>query len=292
MKPAPFDYVSARNADHAIELLVEGGEDARVLAGGQSLVAMMNFRIARPTVLVDLARCEDLNFIRVEQGVLCIGAMTRQLVAQDNPLVQLHCPLVALVLSKAGPTTIRNRGTVGGSIANGYPVAHLPTAAVCLGAEILVRGVGGIRQVAAADFFLDAMATDLAHSEIVVECRFPLMAASDRIFFRQVSNHSGGGALCMVSVRATHDDGNRACTLDVVVAGIAGVPLRLAHVQSTAMADAFERIEIEKAFTLDLEKAGFGINGMDAHAKSVASIAFGLVFEGVANVLAVQETRQ
>lgn len=279
MKPAAFEYQSAQSAEHAIQLLIEGGEDARLLAGGQSLVAMMNFRIARPTVLIDLSRCNDLDYVRLEGESLCIGAMTRQRIAQEHVLISKHCPLLSLILSHAGPATIRNRGTVGGSIANGYPVAHLPAAAVCLSAIFIVQGVKGRRHASAANFFLNAMSTDLAPGEILRECRFPLMDISDRYFFREIANHIGGSAVCLVVMRAKYDKIGRTKSIDTVVSGFTGTPLRLANFESI-VPDALNVDEMREAIDSDFH-AAIPPDKRDDHSTYVADVCRTMVIQGI-----------
>ena len=176
VKPAAFKYRRAGNAGRKrIALLGEAGEDARFLAGGQSLVPMMNFRLARPSVLVDLNGCADLAFVRREGGRLRIGAMTRQWDAEHDALVREHVPMVAAALSHAGPLTVRNRATVGGTLANGYPLAQLPCVAACLEAEMVLEGPQGERIVAAKDFFVAAMVTAIEPGELLREIRFPAL---------------------------------------------------------------------------------------------------------------------
>ena len=222
MKPAAFEYYRPRDAAEAVALLARAGEDARFLAGGQSLVPMMNFRIARPTSLVDLNACADLSFIRKEGSVLRIGSMTRQYVAENHPLVREHCPLVSMALAHAGPATIRNRATVGGSLANGYPLAQLPCVALCLDAEMVLEGPAGVRRVPAREFFVSAMVTDIRPGELLREAVFPVRGAGARHAFRESGNHAGGAAQAIVCVAAES-------TLKIAASGLQPVPVRLAR---------------------------------------------------------------
>lgn len=219
MKPGAFNYLRARDATEAIALMQAAGEDARFLAGGQSLVPLMNFRLARPTALVDLNGCGDLAYVRRDDAWLRVGAMTRQRTAGDDPLVARHCPLLAKALAHAGPATIRNRATIGGSMANGYPLAQLPCVALCLGAEMTVEGPGGRRTVPADQFFISAMVTDLRPGELLREIAFPVSPAP-RHAFREAGNHAGGAAQAVVCVAAEHE-------LRIAASGLEPVPLRL-----------------------------------------------------------------
>lgn len=194
MKPARFSYRRAENARHAVRLAREAGDEARFLAGGQSLVPMMNFRIARPPVLVDLADCLDIASVHREGERLRIGAMVRQRDAEQNPMVRAASPLLQMALRHAGPVTVRNRATVGGSLANGYPLAQLPCAALCLGAELVALSAEGERTIQAEDFFQGAMSTALVPGELLCEVVLPCIGPGERQAFRETGNHAGGSA--------------------------------------------------------------------------------------------------
>ncbi len=284
MKPAPFKYFSATSAEHALALLAEQGEDARLLAGGQSLVAMMNFRVARPTALIDLARCEDLDFIELRGQMLHIGAMTRQKTAEHDPLVVDYCPLLSRALSVAGPTTVRNRGTIGGSIANGYPLAHTIAIANCLSAEICVQNSEGSTWFSPDQFFLDAMVTKLEPGDLVRECRFPVMGAKDRFVFRQIANHAGGAALCIVVMHARRYDEGSITSLAISVSGIAGVAIRLKAVElASCDMDVPHRV-LNAAYLQDLAAAGYIEEESDEQAHFVVDVAFKAVLEGFVEI--------
>jgi carbon-monoxide dehydrogenase medium subunit len=245
MKPAPFNYFRARSASEAVALLAAAGEDARYLAGGQSLVPMMNFRIARPAALVDLNACSDLSYVVLEKQQLRIGAMTRQYAAENHPLVREHCPLLAQALAHAGPATVRNRATVGGSLANGYPLAQLPCAAVCLDAELVLEGPQGVRRVPAQSFFLSAMVTDIQPGELLREIAIAPRAARERQVFRESGNHAGGAAQAIVCLALGE-------TLRIAASGLEPVPVRInaafradpaSHVRSVVRALLDEALE-------------------------------------------------
>ena len=220
MKPAPFSYSRARNASEALALFAAAGDDARFLAGGQSLVPMMNFRIARPTALVDLNGCEDLSYVVLDKERVRIGAMTRQFAAETHPLVRGHCPLLAQALAHCGPATVRNRATVGGSLANGYPLAQLPCVAVCLDAEMALEGPQGARTVPARQFFVSAMVTDIRPGELLREVAFPASGPQARHAYRESGNHAGGAARAVVCVSTDSD-------LRIAASGLQDVPVRI-----------------------------------------------------------------
>ena len=173
MIPLAFDYEVAESVDHAIELLGQHGDEAKLLAGGHSLLPIMKLRLAAPTVLVDLGRIEDLNYVSDEGDHLAIGAMTRHCDMERNTTLQEHCGLVAYTASLVGDPQVRHRGTIGGSISHGDAASDLPSALLALDANFVVKGSGGERTVAAGDFFEDYLQTTLAPDEVLTEIRVP-----------------------------------------------------------------------------------------------------------------------
>jgi len=173
MIPAPFDYIAADSAAQAIELLAQHGDDAKVLAGGHSLLPMMKLRLAAPAVLIDIARAPGLSGIRVDGDELVIGATTRHADLASSELVRAEVPLLAHAASLVGDPQIRHRGTIGGSLAHADPAADLPMALVALGGSVEVSGPGGTRRVAADDFFAGFFETTLADGELLTAVRVP-----------------------------------------------------------------------------------------------------------------------
>jgi CO/xanthine dehydrogenase FAD-binding subunit len=175
MKPAPFAYDDPRTVEEALDLLAHHGDEAKVLAGGQSLVPLMNFRLARPERLVDVNRIDELAHLREEDEELRIGALTRMAELERSPLVAERWPLLAEAARLVGHAAIRSRGTVGGSVAHADPAAELPAALTALGAVFHVRSAGGSRDVAAEDFFFTHLTTVLEPDELLVEITVPLL---------------------------------------------------------------------------------------------------------------------
>ena len=233
------------------------GEDARFLAGGQSLVPMMNFRIVRPSALVDLSSCSDLAFVRLEEGKLRIGAMTRQYDVETDPLVLQHCSLLAEALSHAGPATIRNRATIGGSVANGYPVAELPTVAACLEAEMVLVNGKGERRVAARDFFVTGMVTAIEPGELLKEIVVSARGPRTRYGFAERGNHAGGEALAIVAACADVGTDGRVSRVSVAAAGLETVPVRLSNVEAALVGGGLSA-KIGDAYEADLDASASG----------------------------------
>jgi carbon-monoxide dehydrogenase medium subunit len=262
MKPAAFGYAVAENAAHAIEILNREGDDARPLAGGQSLVPMMNLRLARPSFLVDLNKCGDLDYVKEDSGRLRIGAMTRQRVLELSLVAGECCPLIPLALRDAGSAPIRNRGTVGGSIANGYPLADLITAALSLEAVMIVRNSTETKEISAEAFFVESMVTAVEPGELLTEIVVPIRATGGRYIHKRSGNHAGGAAIVIVSASADVREG-RLGTPRIAVAGLAPRPIRLPNVESVT-SDLSGRVALHDAFQADLQRRSYAETGVHA----------------------------
>ena len=173
MIPLAFDYEVAESVDHAIELLGQHGDEAKLLAGGHSLLPIMKLRLAAPTVLIDLGRLGDLNYVRDEGDHLAIGAMTRHCDMERDATLGEHCGLIAYTASLVGDPQVRHCGTIGGSISHGDAASDLPSALLALDATFVVKGSDGERNVAAGDFFEDYLQTTLAPDEVLTEIQVP-----------------------------------------------------------------------------------------------------------------------
>jgi len=171
--PVAFDYVRAASAAEAVALLTEHGDEAKLLAGGHSLLPLMKLRLATPAVLIDVARIDDLSYIRDEGAEIAIGALTRHHVVERDPLLLEHLPLLAHATAQVGDPQVRHRGTLGGALAHGDPASDLPAVALALGATLVAEGPSGRREIPADDFFTGFLETALADDELLVEVRLP-----------------------------------------------------------------------------------------------------------------------
>jgi carbon-monoxide dehydrogenase medium subunit len=207
MKPAPFEYRVPESLDEALDLVREHGGDAKLLAGGQSLVPAMNFRVVQPAMLIDLNRVAELSYVHQEgQTGLRIGAMTRERTLEFDPLIASRAPLLSEATPYVAHPQIRNRGTLGGSLANADPAAELPVIMLALGARLKARSSKGERWVAAQDFFSGMFTTDLASDEILVEIELPSIPARTGWSFMEVAPRPGDYALMGVAVVITLDE--------------------------------------------------------------------------------------
>ena len=173
MIPAPFEYERAESVEQAIEFLSRYGEEAKLLAGGQSLLPFMKLRFARPSALVDIGRLSELEYVRDDGDRIAIGALVHHEDAHRNELLREHCPLLAHAAGEVGDPQVRHVGTIGGSVAHGDPASDVPTALVALDADLVVRGPGGERTVGARGFFASAFEVDLGPQEVLTEVRVP-----------------------------------------------------------------------------------------------------------------------
>ena len=209
MKPAPFEYIAPTTVEEALGHLTEHGYDAKVLAGGQSLIPMMNFRLAQPSVLVDLNKLTELSFVRSEKdGELRIGAMTRHHQVEHDALVAEHAPLIHEAMPKIGTPQIRSRGTFGGSIAHADPAAELTTICVALDGRFRCQSVRGERWVPASEFFLGMFTSALEPDEMLVEIAIPPMAPRTGWALEEEVRRAHDFALVGVGAVVTLDEQN------------------------------------------------------------------------------------
>lgn len=248
MKPAVFGYVRPANVAEACAHLADD-ENARILAGGQTLIPMLAMRLARPSRLIDIVRIPELSGIREEGGHLAIAAATRQATAERDPLLARKVPLLAKALPWVGHAPIRNRGTIGGSIANGDPAAEIALVAVTLDATLIVETVAGTSEVAAGDFYLGPMVTALPGGALLTCVRFPVWAQG-RIgnAFQEVAARRSDFALAAAAAQVALDDAGRCTALALGIGGACATPVRIdaaaaligRHLEEGAVREAVE----------------------------------------------------
>jgi carbon-monoxide dehydrogenase medium subunit len=246
VKPAAFAYAKACSLDDAIRLLGEHKGDAKLLAGGQSLVPLMNLRLAAPEVLIDLNGIAELQGVREDGDRLAIGAMTRHREVAESPAVRSACPLLARAAGLIGYPAIRNRGTLGGSIVHADPASEMPCVALTLDAELVVIGPGGRRTIAAEDVFLTHFTTSLEPDELLVEIRYPRLADGDGWDFVEFSRKNGDFAVAAVAVEVRRADG-RVERARVGIAGVGERPWRATAAEERLTADELTPALIERA---------------------------------------------
>ncbi|MDR5694171.1 MAG: xanthine dehydrogenase family protein subunit M [Armatimonadota bacterium] len=232
MKPAPFQYTAPETVEESLVLLHTFREEGKPLAGGQSLVPLLNMRLARPSVLIDLNRVRELSYIHDEDATVSIGAMTRQRAVELSSLVREKLPLLAEAVRYIGHPQIRNRGTVGGSLAHADPAAELPVVTLVLGAQLVVRGLEGTRVLRPEEFFVSFLQTALAPEELLVEVRFPVHRTYGTAFLEVARRH---GDYALVGVAAmVQMDGERCTEARLGFTGVGPVPVRLPEAEEAA----------------------------------------------------------
>ncbi len=232
MKPPAFDYFAPTKTEEAISLLSEYGEAAKILAGGQSLVPMLNFRLARPQVLVDINRIQELSYISSSAGGIRIGALTRHRALETSPLVKATCPILSFAARFIGHVTIRNRGTFGGSLAHADPAAEFPLVLAALGARILVRGAEGERTVEPREFFRGLLTTSLEPTELLIEAWVPTLTKRTGWGFHELALQQGAFAIVAAAALITLDQQGLCTDARIALGGVAPAPVRAEQAES------------------------------------------------------------
>lgn len=237
MKPPRFVYHDPATRDEALAQLMIHADEAKILAGGQSLVPLLNMRLAQPAYLLDINRVSDLAYIREEHGGLAIGALTRHREIERSSLVRLRCPLLAEAMPFIGHPPIRSRGTVGGSLAHADPAAELPAVLLALGGHISAESQEGKRAIPAGAFFVSELQTALSGTELLTEAWFPFAPPRSGAAFVEVSRRHGDFALVGVAAQLTLRENGTITAAHLALLGVAPTPLRIQGVE-TLLQDA------------------------------------------------------
>ncbi|MFO0997015.1 MAG: xanthine dehydrogenase family protein subunit M [Alphaproteobacteria bacterium] len=227
MKPAPFEYFAPETLEGVIDTLARFGEAARPLAGGQSLMPLLNMRLVQPRAVVDIARCKELGALKDDGAHIRLGAMVRQATAERSEIVRRHCPLLAMTLPHVGGMANRNRGTVCGSLAHADPLAELPAVALALDAEFVIAGTTGQRRVAARDFFVSALTTAVRPGELLESVLFPKAGPTSKAVFLEVGNRRHGFATVGLALQVDRASQGRMTNVRLAAIGASPTPVRL-----------------------------------------------------------------
>jgi carbon-monoxide dehydrogenase medium subunit len=231
MKPAAFDYIRPDGLDAALAALANHGGDAKLLAGGQSLMPLLNFRMLRPRCLIDINRIGALDHVSDDAGGLRIGALTRHHTLETSALVAARFPVLAAAMRHVAHLAIRNRGTLGGSLAHADPAAELPLMALLLDAELTAHTRAGSRRIAARDFFVGPLATRLAETELVTEIRLPALPPRSFWGFAEFAQRAGDFAFAAAAVILTVADG-RVAAARLALMGVDATPVRVGDAEA------------------------------------------------------------
>jgi CO/xanthine dehydrogenase FAD-binding subunit len=269
VKPPPFDYKDPRSLEEAVSLLSEHGEEGKVLAGGQSLVPLLNFRLAQPSVIVDVNRVEELSYLRRRDGRLQIGALCRQARLEQSPVAHEGWGLLGDALKLVAHPQIRNRGTVGGSAAHADPAAELPVALSCLDARFKARSTRGERTIDASDFFVTHLTTTLEPDELLVEVEVPALPERTGHAFEEYSRRHGDFALGGAAVLYTKNGGDTCSEARIALLGAADTPLRAREAEAALRGNRLDEelaAEAARIATRDIEPTG-DIHGSSQYRK-------------------------
>jgi carbon-monoxide dehydrogenase medium subunit len=230
MIPTQFDYVAPTTLDEAVALLAEHQDEAKILAGGHSLIPAMKLRLAQPQLLIDIGRLKDLSYIREEGDRISIGALTTHYELESSARLRELCPLVPACAASIGDVQVRNKGTIGGSLAHADPAADWPAAVLALDAELVARSSNGERTIRAADFFVDMLTTALTPGEILREIRIPRAAARASQTYLKLPHPASGFAVVGVAVNLAHK-GDKCEAVAIGITGVAVKAYRAAAVE-------------------------------------------------------------
>jgi len=259
MIPLPFEYFAPKTLEEALRLVERHGDEAKILAGGQSLLPLMKLRLAAPRFVIDIGRLRGLSYIREESGHILIGAMTTHTEIAESELVRARCPLLAEAAEAIGDTQVRNRGTLGGSLAHADPAADYPAAILALGAEMVASSTAGVRTISARKFFVDMLTTQLRPGEILSQVRVPVLAARTGTAYVKLPQPASGFAIVGAAVVVTCGKAGKIASVSVGLTGVSPKAYR---------ADAVEKALLGKQPTPKLLREAAGNAAADVDALS------------------------
>jgi aerobic carbon-monoxide dehydrogenase medium subunit len=275
MKPAFFEYYAPLELQETLNLLDRYGDEAKILAGGQSLMPLINLRLARPGVIIDINRLRNLDAISTApDGGLTIGALARQRTLERSTIIQEQNPMLAAAMPLIGHFQIRNRGTIGGSLVHADPAAELPAVSLLLGGEFLLSSNSGARLVAAADFFLGYLATACRPGELLTEIRLPKWRTGEAWAVVEVARRKGDFALVGVALRAELDGAGILQNARIVMFGVGGKPQRMEHAEALLNGRRIDQVllgELSRVVAEELEPDS-DVHASAAYRKEVGGV--------------------
>ena len=274
MIPAQFDYLTPKTLDEAVGLLAQHPDEAKILAGGHSLIPAMKLRLATPQVLIDIGRIKDLSYIREEGGQIRIGAMTTHYRLEASDRLREICPLLPECAAQIGDVQVRNKGTIGGSLAHSDPAGDWPAAIIALGAELVAVGAAGERIIKADDFFVDMLTTALGAGEILREIRVTAPSGRFGQAYMKVPQPASGFAVVGVAVNLTRDQGGSCQSAGIGITGVASKAYRASAVEKALTGSALDEQAMAAAASHATD--GVSVNGdlyaSDAYRRHLAQV--------------------
>ena len=274
MKPAPFDYYDPTSLAEVLDLLQRYGSDAKLLAGGQSLIPVLNMRLAKPPVLIDLNRVAELAYIREEGAELAIGALTRHAAVERSELVARRQPLLIETVRHIGHSQIRNRGTIGGSLAHADPSAELPALMVALEGRLRIAGASGVREAEAGEFFLMYFTTCLRSDELLTEVRVPCLPARTGYAFDELARRHGDFALAGVACTITLDQQGIVTDCRLGLTGVGMTPVRPREAEAQLIGGYPDALAVRRAAeaVMDLVMPESDLHGSAEYRRELAGV--------------------
>ena len=267
MIPAPFDYFAPTTLDEALSLLSQHGDEAKILAGGHSLIPAMKLRLAQPAMLIDLGRIKDLSYIREEDGEIRIGAMTTHYEIESSARLRAICPLLPECAAAIGDPQVRNKGTIGGSLAHADPAADWPAAIIALNAVLVATSASGERAIRADEFFIDIFTTALKQAEVLREIRIPVPPGRTGQAYLKAAQPASGFAVVGVGVSLTRGADDSCQAISVGITGVGPKAYRASAVEDALKGRALDEQTIKDA-------ASHAVDGIDANSDLYASAEY------------------
>jgi CO/xanthine dehydrogenase FAD-binding subunit len=292
VKPPLFDYYAPQSLDEALALLDKFGGEARVLAGGQSLVPLMNMRLASPPRIIDINRISLLDYIKLDDDYLCLGALTRHRTMEQSQLIRAHCPLFSKAVAFVGHAQVRTRGTVGGSVAHADPAAEYPTVLATLDGEIVAQSIRGHRTISWERFFLGPYTVDLQPDEMVIEIRVRLPARPAACAFMELSRRHGDFALVEAAVQIQIDDNGKCDQVRIGLGGVGGGPARALAAEELLRGQRVDAPHVQQAALAVLEsiEPDGDLHGSANYRKHMSSLLVARALEHAAQIASKQTT--
>lgn len=276
MKPAPFKYYDPESLTEALDLMAEYGDDAKVMAGGQSLIPLLNFRLAQPGVIVDLNRISNMDQISIDAGVLKVGALVRQSALEHSTTAIDAVSLLGQALKFVAHPQIRNRGTIGGSAAHADPAAELPAAFKALKAEFTIESRNGHRRLDANQFFVSHLTTALEDEEILTGIEIPVPSETSRSGFVEYSRRHGDFAFGGAAAQLDFDRDGRCCSAQIVLLAASDVPVRAKSAEELIVGSKIDAVlagEAGSAAVADIDPSAVGNDDVSSHRRAVIRAA-------------------
>ncbi|SFJ81839.1 FAD binding domain-containing protein [Thermoflavimicrobium dichotomicum] len=247
MKPASFDYCRPATVEEAFQLLAEYGDEGKLIAGGQSLVPILNMRLSSPKCLIDINELQDLNYIRYEDGWIKMGALTRQRDVEKSALIQEKCPLLSEAVPFIGHMQTRNRGTIGGSLVHADPTAELPLSFLALNGRAVIQSAEESREVDLSEFFITYLTTDIMPGELLTEVKFPVDSVPKGYSFQEYSRRHGDFALVAAACILDTDSEGRITTIRLTMGGVDAVPILVEEAVDVLIGEKLTETLLEEA---------------------------------------------